>query len=79
MSCAHRSGQNRRERRSSPANVSDGLVANMSSDGSKMEGAEIFKKYNQAVFMVFTTDGNSVYQGSGFFIASSPIVVPLKT
>ncbi|WP_297249251.1 serine protease [uncultured Prevotella sp.] len=75
MSCAHRSGQNRRERRSSPANVSDGLVANMSSGGSKMDGAQIFKKYNQAVFMVFTTDGNNVYQGSGFFIGDNGLAV----
>lgn len=75
MSCAHRSGQNRRERRPSPANVSDGLVANMSSGGSKMDGAQIFKKYNQAVFMVFTTDGNNVYQGSGFFIGDNGLAV----
>lgn len=34
----------------------------------KMEGTEIFRKYTSAVFMVFTSDGRNIYQGSGFFI-----------
>lgn len=36
----------------------------------KLDGAEIFRRYNPAVFMVFTTDGYQGYQGSGFFISS---------
>ena len=75
MSCAHRSGQNRHERRPSPVIVSDDLVPNMSSGGRKMDGTQIFKKYNRAVFMVFTTDGNNVYQGSGFFIGDNGLAV----
>ena len=38
-------------------------------------GTEIFAKYNTAVFMVFTSDGWSNYQGSGFFISSKGIGV----
>ena len=36
--------------------------------GKPMDGPEIFKRYNSAVFMIFTSDGTQVYQGSGFFI-----------
>lgn len=41
----------------------------------KMDGPEIFQKYNTAVFMVFTSDGFSGYQGSGFFINSDGLAV----
>ena len=34
----------------------------------KLDGIEIFSKYNTAVFMIYTTDGYNNYQGSGFFI-----------
>jgi serine protease Do len=40
---------------------------------STMTGAEIFKRYNSAVFMVFTSDGEKTYQGSGFFVSASGI------
>lgn len=75
-SCAHRSGHNRPRRGdATPAQVSDRLVVNKSSDGEKMDGAEIFRKYGSAVFMVYTTDGNNVYQGSGFFIGEDGLAV----
>ena len=75
MSCAHRSGHNKRERKPRPSSISGDLVANKSTGGSKMDGAEIFKKYSNAVFMIFTTDGNNVYQGSGFFIGDDRLAV----
>lgn len=40
-----------------------------------MSGTEIFEKYNSAVFMIFTSDDNSSYQGSGFFISSDGLAV----
>ncbi len=40
-----------------------------------MTGIEIFKRYNSAVFMVFTSDGYNTFQGSGFFISSNGIAV----
>ena len=36
---------------------------------------EVFKRYNSAVFMVFTTDGYNAYQGSGFFISKDGLAV----
>lgn len=76
-SCAHRSGHNRPGRGggTTPAKVSGSLKVNKSSDGEKMEGSEIFRRYGSAVFMVYTTDGNSVYQGSGFFIGDDGLAV----
>ncbi|MDE5807059.1 MAG: S1C family serine protease [Muribaculaceae bacterium] len=41
----------------------------------KLDGSQIFAKYNSAVFMVFTSDGFNGYQGSGFFINSSGLAV----
>ena len=40
-----------------------------------ISGTEIFKRYNTAVFMVFTTDGYNAYQGSGFFISKDGLAV----
>lgn len=40
-----------------------------------MSGSQIFQKYNDAVFMVYTSDGYNAFQGSGFFISSSGIAV----
>lgn len=40
-----------------------------------LSGADIFKKYNSAVFMIYTSDGKNVFQGSGFFISASGIAV----
>lgn len=41
----------------------------------KYDGREIFKKYNSAVFMIYTSDGTNGSQGSGFFINSDGIAV----
>ena len=40
-----------------------------------LEPTEIFKKYNSAVFMIYTTDGLGVFQGSGFFISDNGVAV----
>lgn len=34
----------------------------------KLSGSEVFKQYGKAVFMIFTSDGNNNYQGSGFLL-----------
>lgn len=41
----------------------------------KMEGSQVFDRYESAVFMVFTTDGSNAYQGSGFFIDDAGLAV----
>lgn len=41
----------------------------------KMDGPEIFDKYSSAVFMIFTSDGESGFQGSGFFISNDGLAV----
>lgn len=50
-------------------------VSNNRGDKNKLDGPEIFRKYNTAVFMVFTSDGYNGYQGSGFFINSDGLAV----
>jgi len=40
-----------------------------------LSGSEIFRKYSQSVFMIFTTDGINNYQGSGFFIGPKGLAV----
>jgi serine protease Do len=75
-SCAHKSGHGR-NMRSSHSNVSvnrDTRVERSSND-KVLSGSQIFSKYNSAVFMVFTSDGENVYQGSGFFINSKGLAV----
>lgn len=82
-SCAHKSGRNknkqqqhnytsqhsseRAETRGGERNISVSVVNNRG-DKNKLDGSQIFAKYNRAVFMVFTSDGYNTYQGSGFFI-----------
>lgn len=41
----------------------------------KLSGAEVFDKYGEAVFMIFTSDGRNSYQGSGFFIGENGLAV----
>ena len=41
----------------------------------KLEGSQIFERYGSAVFMVFTSDGSNVFQGSGFFISNNGLAV----
>ncbi|MDE5874653.1 MAG: serine protease [Muribaculaceae bacterium] len=50
-------------------------LSNLSGEKNKLDGPKIFSKYNSAVFMVFTSDGYSGYQGSGFFINSEGLAV----
>lgn len=40
-----------------------------------LSGSEIFRRYGNAVFMVFTSDGISNYQGSGFFVGENGLAV----
>ena len=46
-----------------------------SNKGRTYSATELFKRYNSAVFMVFTTDGYNAYQGSGFFISKDGMAV----
>lgn len=88
-SCAHKSGRNKKERmantttvqhvetnqkRNQSKNTTVNVVSNRGS-GNKLEGSKIFAKHNKAVFMVFTSDGYNVYQGSGFFINKDGLAV----
>ena len=84
IGCAHKSGHNKQsfsqEERSiisqqSTMRRSGTKVTDNNQDRVKMDGAEIFSKYNTAVFMVFTSDGYNMYQGSGFFINNSGLAV----
>ena len=50
-------------------------LSNNRGDKNKLDGSKIFSKYNTAVFMVFTSDGYNVYQGSGFFINTNGLAV----
>lgn len=40
-----------------------------------LSSEQIFKKYNSAVFMIYTSDGNNAFQGSGFFVSSDGIAI----
>lgn len=40
-----------------------------------MSGTEIFEQYNSAVFMIYTSDGQNCYQGSGFFVNANGVAV----
>lgn len=88
-SCAHKSGRNKKERmtnattvqhvetkqnRNQSKNATINVVSNRGNK-NKLEGSKIFAKYNKAVFMVFTSDGYNVYQGSGFFINQDGLAV----
>ena len=53
------------------------IISSIPSSLSKtaMEPQSIFRKYNSAVFMIYTDDGHNQYQGSGFFINSSGLAL----
>lgn len=84
MGCAHKSGH-KRERPtekqefliSQPRTTKNNNVEVLSyrQKGDKIDGAEVFSKYNTAVFMIYTSDGYNMYQGSGFFINNSGLAV----
>lgn len=83
MGCAHKSGHNKqdfpqKQRRAVAQQTTIRKNHAKTPDNrhrAKMEGAEIFSTYNTAVFMVFTSDGYNMYQGSGFFINNSGLAV----
>ena len=83
VSCAHKSGHNRKERtprnsevaKETPKKSSSNITVKKSSCKTVLEGSEIFRRYNSAIFMVYTTDGSNVYQGSGFFIGENGLAV----
>lgn len=50
-------------------------ISTQSPNKKILSGSDIFKKYNNAVFMVYTTDGSNSYQGSGFFIGRHGLAV----
>ena len=51
----------------------DDLIATKNNE--EMSGADMFEKYNSAVFMIYTSDGWNDYQGSGFFISKDGVAV----
>jgi len=87
-SCAHKSGRHRNAgqfstqqtpskqmsgKRSSTVNRDSGVVQKRSEQ--KLDGSSIFSRYESAVFMVFTSDGENGYQGSGFFVNNNGLAV----
>ena len=75
--CAHKSGH-----RKGGASTSNGAshnntvtVSNARRTNNKLDGKDIFSKYNGAVFMVYTSDDNFLYQGSGFFLNDKGLAV----
>lgn len=62
-------------RRSSKERHAKTTVNTVSSSNGEMSAADLFEKYNSAVFMVFTSDGWNDYQGSGFFISRDGVAV----
>lgn len=83
VSCARRSRNVRYRNASNPTEVSNTdsrgeflpKVEAQKNRGSKLDGPNIFRKYDTAVFMVFTTNGEEEYQGSGFFINDHGLAV----
>lgn len=79
--CATKSGQNRSKQqdathdRAVSENVADQNVPANNGERHKLDGTEIFERYNGAVFMVYTSDGVNGFQGSGFFINSEGLAV----
>ncbi len=50
-------------------------IQTVSANNGDMSGADLFERYNSAVFMIFTSDGWNNYQGSGFFISKDGVAV----
>ncbi len=87
--CAHKSGHKPKNQqtatdqrsRTEPLPTNDERndvtveIADSNERGRKLDGPEIFAKFNTAVFMVFTSDGYNTYQGSGFFINDQGLAV----
>lgn len=91
LSCTHKSGRKEKEekvryRTESRVKNSKSLsdkdkqsntieIVSRRGKQDKLEGSQIFARYNKAVFMVFTSDGYNLYQGSGFFVNSDGLAV----
>lgn len=76
QSYPHRSTtQQQKTRNQKVANSPKQTSTNQQRRTEIMSGTEIFEKFNTAVFMIYTSDGISAYQGSGFFITSSGVAV----
>ena len=88
MSCVRKSGrkedamtnrqrvnseQTQRRRQNLIPNSEKPIAQRETASKNSMTGTEVFKKYNSAVFMVFTSDGEKAYQGSGFFVSATGI------
>lgn len=87
-SCAHKSGHNPQRLKSSiggkardkaqtneQKSIVDVVISDQHGKKNKLDGPQIFSKFNTAVFMVFTSDGYNGYQGSGFFINPNGLAV----
>lgn len=81
VSCAHKSGHSRDREKYAATTASSGhasrkrnAVENKRSE-EVLDGAQVFERYGDAVFMVFTSDGSNAYQGSGFFISDDGLAV----
>ncbi|TGY52785.1 S1C family serine protease [Parabacteroides distasonis] len=88
-SCAHKSGHGERNDKIVTSQQSQSVlvspnkkarnvtisVVNNRGDKNKLDGSQIFSKYNTSVFMVFTSVGYNMYQGSGFFINKDGLAV----
>ena len=86
VACAHKSGHRRDRERpgtsiaNSPERKASRLTSRQSRivnrrSNNKLEGHQVFDRYGSAVFMVFTSDGSNVFQGSGFFIDNNGLAV----
>lgn len=85
-SCAHKSGHNRyndrnrankagrTETQSDQRESGRERIVNKRS-AERLDGSQVFDRYADAVFMVFTSDGTKGYQGSGFFINNNGLAV----
>lgn len=80
FSCARKSGHKKENRRTNVIGRNHALKKDLDVEvfpkkGRSLDGPSIFSKYSSAVFMVFTSDGISGYQGSGFFINQNGLAV----
>ncbi|CDN31793.1 Serine protease precursor MucD/AlgY associated with sigma factor RpoE [Mucinivorans hirudinis] len=82
MSCERKSGRKfvntKSQQTTQGSKTENSLRRNDASNTSSKEkktlsGPEIFEKYNSAVFMIFTSDGVTSFQGSGFFVSGEGV------
>ena len=83
-SCAHRSGHGKKQSDNRRTTLNERFeqqlrkekpVVEHPDNQNKMEGSEIFRKYGEAVFIIVTSNGKELHQGSGFFIGSDGLAV----